>query len=94
MVVTPEVVRRVEQAASREGAALIAALQRLEPDGAAVSEELAGGMELIVHRLALAVQAGCDVAVSSADPGGDSERNLGRFGFALAYTEAFLTQQR
>jgi GNAT superfamily N-acetyltransferase len=36
---------------------------------------------LIHHRLRLARDAGCDVATSTASPGGASERNLRRHGF-------------
>ena len=36
---------------------------------------------LIRHRLAMAVEAGCTVAGTHAAPGGDSLRNLQRFGF-------------
>lgn len=43
--------------------------------------------ELIRHRLAVAMNAGCDVAVSTADPGGVSERNLVRHGFSIIYTK-------
>jgi GNAT superfamily N-acetyltransferase len=37
---------------------------------------------LIAHRLGAARSAGCVVATSTVEPGGASERNLARFGFA------------
>lgn len=42
---------------------------------------------LLAHRLSAAAVAGCDLAMTSAVPGGASERNLLRHGFALAYTK-------
>ncbi len=41
---------------------------------------------LLRHRLGLAAEAGCDLAVVTADPGSSSGRNARRAGFALAYT--------
>jgi GNAT superfamily N-acetyltransferase len=38
------------------------------------------------HRLRLAYDAGCDLAVSEAAPGGVSQRNMERLGFHVAYT--------
>lgn len=49
---------------------------------------------LVAHRLSEAADAGCDVAISSAVPGGASERNLMRLGFALAYTKVGLRRPR
>lgn len=43
-------------------------------------------LALLRHRLALAAEAGCDLAVVTADPGSSSGRNARRAGFALAYT--------
>lgn len=42
---------------------------------------------LLAHRLFDAAKAGCDLAMTSAVPGGASERNLLRNGFAIAYTK-------
>ncbi len=42
---------------------------------------------LLAHRLYDAAEAGCDLAMTSAVPGGVSERNLLRHGFTLAYTK-------
>lgn len=41
---------------------------------------------LIRHRLRIAAASGCDLATSSAAPGGVSERNLHRHGFEPAFT--------
>ena len=41
---------------------------------------------LLAGRLAYAAQAGCDLAMICAEPGGTSERNAGRQGFRIAYT--------
>lgn len=41
---------------------------------------------LLRTRLQLAVEAGCDLAVIEASPGGTSERNQQRAGFRVAYT--------
>jgi len=38
------------------------------------------------HRLMLAAQAGCRLAVTEAAPGGPSQRNMERAGFRVAYT--------
>ena len=37
-------------------------------------------------RLRLAAEAGCDLAVTEAAPGGTSQRNMERLGFRIAYT--------
>lgn len=41
---------------------------------------------ILAHRLAYAREAGCDLGVIEASPGGISERNQQRAGFAVAYT--------
>ena len=41
---------------------------------------------LIVHRLRMATDLGCDLAPSTAVPGGDSERNLLCHGFEPWFT--------
>jgi GNAT superfamily N-acetyltransferase len=38
------------------------------------------------HRLRLAAEAGCDLALTCAVPGGSSARNIERAGFACLYT--------
>lgn len=43
---------------------------------------------LVHHRLAVAAAAGCDLAVTTAEAGGDSARNLERLGFVPTYTKA------
>lgn len=40
------------------------------------------------ERLRLAVEAGCELAVSEAVPGSPSQRNMERLGFTVAYTRA------
>lgn len=47
---------------------------------------------LVHHRLALAEAAGCDLATTSAVPGGASERNLVRLGFTPLYTRPTVTR--
>jgi GNAT superfamily N-acetyltransferase len=47
---------------------------------------------LVRRRMAAAYEAGCDVAVVTAVPAGDSARNLARLGFTLAYCQAVLTK--
>jgi hypothetical protein len=42
---------------------------------------------LIAARLAAAADAGCDLAVVHTEPGSDSQRNVERLGFRLAYTK-------
>ncbi|MDP9333023.1 MAG: GNAT family N-acetyltransferase [Actinomycetota bacterium] len=44
----------------------------------------------LAHRLSVARQAGCDLAVTSADPGGESARNIERAGFRCLYTSVGL----
>ena len=47
---------------------------------------------LLRHRLAVATGAGCDLAVATAVPAGDSARNLLRLGFTLVYGQAVMTR--
>jgi len=47
---------------------------------------------LIRHRLAVAADTGCDLAVATAMPAGDSARNLLRHGFTLVYGQAVMTR--
>lgn len=49
---------------------------------------------LLAHRLEYARGAGCDLGVIEASPGGISERNQQRAGFAVAYTRASLEKPR
>jgi GNAT superfamily N-acetyltransferase len=44
----------------------------------------------LAHRLEVARQAGCDLAITSADPGGESARNIERAGFRCLYTSVGL----
>jgi GNAT superfamily N-acetyltransferase len=46
---------------------------------------------MVATRLARAARAGCDLASVGATPGGDSHRNLERFGFRARYTRVNLT---
>jgi hypothetical protein len=39
-----------------------------------------------------ASESGCDLAVVTAIPSGDSARNVARLGFTLAYCQAVLTK--
>ena len=48
---------------------------------------------LIAARLAAAVAAGCDLVVVHTEPGSDSQRNVERLGFRLAYTKVTMTQR-
>ena len=48
---------------------------------------------LIEARLAHARDVGCDLALVLTEPGSDSQRNVERAGFALAYTRVVLTKQ-
>jgi len=48
----------------------------------------------IHHRLRLGAAAGCDLAVTSAVPGGPSARNLERAGFSCLYTSVRLRAPR
>lgn len=45
---------------------------------------------LIAERLAVAEAQGCDLALCSTNPGNQSQRNVQRQGFSLAYTKVFL----
>jgi GNAT superfamily N-acetyltransferase len=47
---------------------------------------------LVRHRMAVAQALGCDLAVVTAVPAGESARNLARLGFTLAYCQAMLTK--
>ena len=47
---------------------------------------------LISHRLRLAHELGCDLAVATALPNGQSAQNLLRLGFQQVYTQAVLTK--
>jgi len=48
---------------------------------------------LLAHRLAYAREAGCELAVIEASPGGISERNQQRAGFRVAYTRVSLERR-
>ena len=41
---------------------------------------------LQIERLQRAAEAGCEFAVTEARPGSDSQRNMERLGFRIAYT--------
>jgi len=47
---------------------------------------------LVRRRMTAAFESGCDLAVVTAMPAGDSARNLARLGFTLAYCQAVLTR--
>jgi len=47
---------------------------------------------LIRRRMTAAYESGCDLAVITAVPSGDSARNVARLGFTLAYCQAVLTK--
>jgi GNAT superfamily N-acetyltransferase len=47
---------------------------------------------LVRRRMAAAYESGCDLAVVTAMPAGDSARNLARLGFTLAYCQVVLTR--
>lgn len=49
-------------------------------------------MALLQARLAAARRAGCDLAMSMTGPGSDSQRNIERAGFRLAYTKASMVK--
>jgi GNAT superfamily N-acetyltransferase len=49
-------------------------------------------MALLRARLAAARKLGCDLAVSMTEPGSESQRNMERAGFQLAYTKASLVK--
>ena len=48
---------------------------------------------LIAHRLRIAAEAGCDLAVSSTIPANASERNLTRAGFRPLYETVTLARE-
>jgi hypothetical protein len=47
---------------------------------------------LIRRRMTAAHESGCDLAVVTAVPSGDSARNIARLGYTLAYCQAVLTR--
>ena len=47
---------------------------------------------LVRERMVAAQASGCDLAVATAMPAGDSARNLSRLGFTLAYCQAVMTK--
>jgi hypothetical protein len=47
---------------------------------------------LVRRRMTAAYESGCDLAVVTAVPSGDSARNVARLGFTLAYCHAVLTK--
>lgn len=47
---------------------------------------------LVRRRMNAAYESGCDLAVVTAVPSGDSARNVARLGFTLAYCQAVLTK--
>jgi GNAT superfamily N-acetyltransferase len=49
---------------------------------------------LLHARLRRAAEAGCDLAVIEASPGGTSERNQQRLGFHVAYTRVTMELPR
>jgi hypothetical protein len=63
------------------GAATVPAYRRRGVQGA-----------LIRRRMTAAYESGCDLAVVTAVPSGDSARNVARLGFTLAYCQAVLTK--
>jgi hypothetical protein len=50
-------------------------------------------MALLQARLAAARRAGCDLAVVGTSPGSDSQRNIERAGFTLAYTKVIMVRE-
>lgn len=48
---------------------------------------------LIAERLAVAAAHGCELALCSTNPGNQSQRNVQRHGFRLAYTRVFVRQR-
>ena len=50
--------------------------------------------EIQRHRLRMAMEAGCELAVTESAPGGVSQRNMERHGFRLAYTHVEFTKTR
>jgi GNAT superfamily N-acetyltransferase len=63
------------------GAATVPAYRRRGVQGA-----------LVRRRMTTAYESGCDVAVVTAVPSGDSARNVARVGFTLAYCQAVVTK--
>lgn len=49
---------------------------------------------LLAERLAVAAERGCDLALCGTNPGNQSQRNVQRQGFSLAYTKPFLRKER
>ena len=47
---------------------------------------------LLTHRLARAVATGCELAVVTTSPASQSQANVMRLGFALAYARAVLVR--
>lgn len=47
---------------------------------------------LVRHRMGVAQALGCELAVVTAMPAGESARNLARLGFTLAYCQAVMTR--
>jgi len=50
-------------------------------------------LALIRHRLGMAAEAGCDLAIYGAVPGSPSQRNAERAGFRVAYTRGLLRRK-
>jgi hypothetical protein len=48
---------------------------------------------LVAARLAAAVEAGCNLAVVHTEPGSNSQRNIERLGFRLAYTKVTMRSE-
>jgi GNAT superfamily N-acetyltransferase len=48
---------------------------------------------LIAERLAVAAAHGCELALCSTNPGNQSQRNVQRHGFGLAYTKVFVRKR-
>jgi GNAT superfamily N-acetyltransferase len=84
-----------------DGAEVVACGSLIAIDGVAV---LGGGATmpsarrqglqsaLLAHRLRLAASMGCDIAVATALPAGQSARNLERMGFVQLYTHVVMTR--
>lgn len=47
---------------------------------------------LIAHRLALAVEAGCDYAIVATEPGSISQQNMQKWGFQILYARTKFTK--
>ncbi|MDQ3358462.1 MAG: GNAT family N-acetyltransferase [Actinomycetota bacterium] len=63
--------------------------------GAATIPQLRGHgvhADLLDHRLALAIELGCDILAATALPSGSSARNLHRAGFQLGWTQVVMTR--